>query len=230
MANIEVHIGNRVIPLLIRNSRLAKRLSLRISPAKDKVVMTLPRRASLASGMKFLNSKTDWVLANIEAEQPVALTDGTILPVLGRNLLIRRMSGRGTTFIDYENLMLTVYGAPEFAARRVKDFLKKMMREECTKRVETIAQKLGKAPSKVIISRAGSRWGSCTAHGVISLNWLLAFAPPHILDYVIAHETAHLIEMNHSPRFWRLVEQLYPDAKTARQWLKKEGYRLHRYE
>lgn len=230
MANIEVHIGNRVIPVSVRSSRLAKRLSLRISPAKDKVVMTLPRRASLASGMRFLNSKTDWVLANVETEQPVALTDGTIVPLFGKKHLIRRMGGRGSSAIDHDNSMLTIYCAPEFTARRVKDFLKKLMREECANRVEKLAANLGKTPGKVIISHARSRWGSCTANGVISLNWLLVFAPPHILNYVIAHETAHLVEMNHSPRFWRLVEELYPDAKTARHWLKKEGYRLHRYE
>jgi predicted metal-dependent hydrolase len=112
----------------------------------------------------------------------------------------------------------------------VKDFLKKVLRDECEKRALEHATMLGRTITRVTVSKANSRWGSCSTKGALSFNWLLVFAPVQILDYIIAHEVAHLKEMNHSSRFWQLVEKIHPAMKSARKWLHKEGHKLHRYE
>jgi len=230
MEKIDVTIGNRTIPLVIRKSVLAKRISLRMSAAKNSVVLTLPRRSSLATGIQFLNSKSAWVLANTEENSVITITDGTTLPILGKPYTIKRMDGRGISHLNPETSQLIVYCLPEFVSRRVKDFLKKLLCEECTKIGREFAHTLGKRITKVVTSKASSRWGTCNANGVLSFNWLLVFAPKAILEYVIAHETAHLKEMNHSPKFWMVVEKLYPDTTLARKWLKNNGHMLHKYE
>ncbi len=230
MERTEITLESRIIPLTIRRTKLAKRISLRISPAKDRVVMTLPKRAPLTVGMKFLKSKSSWVLANIETDYLVPLSDGTTILVLGKEYTIKRMDGRGVSRMDETLSHIIVHCQPQFTARRVKDFLKKHLLEACAKPIEEFSKALGKSPKKITISTAGSRWGSCNGRGVITFNLLLIFAPQDILEYIIAHEMAHLVEMNHSPRFWKIVETLYPKAQSARNWLRKEGHKLHRYE
>jgi len=226
----DLRVGDKIIPVSVRRSKLAKRISIRIPPAKNKVVVTLPGRASLNAGIKFLNSKVSWVLANVDLDSSVALSEGVTIPVLGKHYTITRMNGRGTSRLDMENGQLVVYCMPEFTARRVRDFLKTLLREECEQRAHALAVQLDKTVLRVSVTRANSRWGSCTASGALTFNWLLVFAPVEILQYIIAHEIAHLREMNHSNRFWRLVEKIYPGMDAARKWLKKEGHKLHRYE
>ncbi len=226
----EIQIGNHIVPLAVRRLRNAKRISLRMSPAKNSLLMTLPRRTSLASGIRFLHSQSGWILENLTEENSIVLYEGAVIPILGRDYTIRRQEGRGTTQLDHDRLCLTVHCQSDFVARRVRDFLRKYMQQACAAQLEPMTAMLEKALRKVLISKAGSRWGSCTSEGIITINWLLVFAPPDILRYVIAHEPAHLVEMNHSPRFWRLVERLHPGAQDARKWLHREGHRLHRYE
>jgi len=230
MENTHIKIGSRVIPLEIKHSKRAKHISLRISPAKNSIIMTLPRYATVTSGMKFLAGKTDWILANVEEYKNVRIMAGITLPILGKNYTVRRMDGRGTTKMDAQNGELIVFCAPEFTSRRVKDFLKKYLREKCVRRSQALAERIGKTVSKITISSARSHWGNCNSKRAISFNWLLVFSPPEILEYIIAHEVAHLKEMNHSPRFWQVVKDLCPGMLASRKWLKEQGYKLHRYE
>lgn len=224
----KIKIGDLTIPVAFRNSRQAKRISLRISAARNSVIITLPKRSSTASGIKFLNSKASWLLANLELSSSIPLLECTSISIFGKYYMIKRMEGRGVTRLTDYNL--EVHCLPEFISRRVKDFLKKLMREQCLRRGMELAQRIDKVITKMTVNEATSRWGSCNADGAISLNWLLVFAPANVLNYVIAHEVSHLKEMNHSPKFWNIVEQLAPDMISARKWLKTEGYKLHRYE
>ncbi len=191
--------------------------------------MTLPRRTSLAFGMKFLNSKSAWLLANLEEGAAVLIADGTVIPVLGKEYTVRRKDGRGFPRLNPETAELTMHCKPEFVGRRVKDFLKALLCEECMRVGKTLAASLGKKITRITASKAHSRWGSCSTGGTLSFNQLLVHAPKAILDYVIAHEVAHLKEMNHGPKFWRIVETLHPDMLQARKWLKQHGHELHRY-
>jgi predicted metal-dependent hydrolase len=227
MDTTHIMLEGRTIALAIRRHRRARRISLRLSPARDGIVMTLPGRASVASGMAFFTSKANWVLRNVEEDTAVPLTDGTVIPVLGEECVIRHMPGRGVGELTAGELR--VHGALEFISRRVRDFLKKHLREACLARAQAMAQSMGKSVRDVRIRDTRSRWGSCSRGGILTFHWQLVFAPEHILHYLIAHEVAHLKEMNHSERFWRAVAQLCPDYMRARRWLKTQGHTLHRF-
>jgi predicted metal-dependent hydrolase len=227
MDKTQIPLGGRMVPLSIRRHRRARRISLRLSPARDAVVMTLPLRASVASGLAFFHSKSQWVLTHVEPDAVVELKDGAVIPVLGEEYVIRRMEGRGVSHIAGSEIR--VHCAPEFTARRVRDFLKAHLREAALAQAQAMAAILGKPLRSVKIRDTRSRWGSCSRGGLLTFHWQLAFAPPAILRYIIAHEVAHLAHMNHGPRFWQAVAALYPDYPAARRWLREEGHILHRY-
>ena len=124
---------------------------------------------------------------------------------------------------------LCVTGMAEHAPRRLRDWLIKRAREELSERVQHHARNLGLKPRRVVVREQTSRWGSCSTARVLSFSWRLIFAPPFVLDYVAAHEVAHLKEMNHGPRYWALVRKTNPRMEEARRWLKKYGPELHRY-
>lgn len=124
---------------------------------------------------------------------------------------------------------LCVTGSPSHASRRFTDWLKLEARRDLAVRVRVHAEKLGCQPKRISIRDQATRWGSCSTTGTLSFSWRLIFAPPFVLDYVAAHEVAHLREMNHGPRFWRLVREALPDMQRARSWLKMYGAELHRF-
>ena len=130
---------------------------------------------------------------------------------------------------DSGEKILCVAGGVEFTDRRVHDFLKREARKELHKAAQAYADALGVRVKRVSIRDQSSRWGSCTSAGSLSFSWRLILAPPFVLDYLAAHEGAHLEELNHSPRFWRLVKRLYPDFERAKAWLDAHGTELHRY-
>jgi predicted metal-dependent hydrolase len=125
--------------------------------------------------------------------------------------------------------LLCVAGAEPHIARRITDFLKREVKNDLEAASARAAAALGVAVKRVTIRDPSSRWGSCSTTGVLSYSWRLIFAPPFVLDYLAAHEVAHLIEMNHSPRFWRVVERICPHVARAKSWLDAHGADLHRY-
>jgi predicted metal-dependent hydrolase len=140
---------------------------------------------------------------------------------------------RGGVWIDTESEkpVLRVSGFREHIPRRVEDWLKKQARAQITRRISALSETLGVSPSRITVRDAASRWGSCSTTGAISVSWRLVMAPGFVLNYVCAHEVAHLREMNHGRRFWRLVDHLVgPDEATeAQAWLRENGAELHRY-
>jgi predicted metal-dependent hydrolase len=125
--------------------------------------------------------------------------------------------------------LLCVAGEAPHVPRRVRDYLKREARKELERASRAAAAALGVAVKRISIRDQTSRWGSCSTTGVLSYSWRLIMAPPFVLDYLAAHEAAHLVEMNHSRRFWRLVEGIYPDVRRAKAWLDAHGGDLHRY-
>ncbi len=228
METTYVPLGERLIALSICRHARARRISLRLSPARDGIVMTLPKRAALAKGMAFFASKSQWVLSHVEQTPAAKLAEGAVISLLGNETFIKRGDGRGVATL-HDNI-LTIYGAPEFTERRVRDFLKKHLQSICLEQARTMAGILGKTIREVKIRDTRSRWGSCTASGILTFNWRLVLAPPEILNYLIAHEVAHLAEMNHSRTFWEVVARLHPDYKKSRLWLKNHGHTLHRHD
>lgn len=226
----EVELEGRRVPVTVRRHRKARRVSLRIAPAGDGVVLTLPMRASLEKGLRFAQAKASWIFAHLASAPPeVRLVDGAAIPVLGKNYRVCRQEARGLARLTEDGLLL-VHGAPEFTHRRVKDFLKNHIRAYCEEQAYVMAAQLGKKVRSVRVAEMRSRWGSCNAAGNLAFNWRLVFAPLVVTDYLVAHEVAHLAEMNHSPRFWQHVAALCPEHKAARAWLRREGQGLYRYK
>ena len=217
----------RSLALLVSRNALARRISIRIHPSPDTLSLTLPRRISLERGLEFVQSREVWILSHLPKGEKILLEHGQIIPVLGKEYRIEAHQGRGITTL--EEGKLNVYGSAEFTTRRMKDFLTARLLEYCSARATQMAQETGKKIQGIRITHAVSRWGSCSSKGIVSFHFLLVFAPPEILDYLIAHEVAHLTHMNHSPKFWELVRHLCPSMEVARKWLKQNGNALHRY-
>jgi predicted metal-dependent hydrolase len=225
--HIRLSLSGRNVAMALRPSRRAKRIILRIDPV-GAVTLVVPRRTSRDEAVAFARSKAEWLndrLASLPA--PVPFADGTELPLLGRPHRIRHAPGSHGVRLGRGEIV--VAGEDSHLPRRVADFLRREARRECGERARRFARRLGLNIARVSIRDPKSRWGSCSHKGHLSFSWRLILAPEWVLDYVIAHEVAHLVEMNHGPRFWRLVEKLYPESVRPRDWLRRHGTRLHRY-
>lgn len=226
---VALDLEGRAVSLRVRRHRRARSISLRIGMADDLPVLVLPWRASLADGLAFAQDKKWWLERRLAAQPPrLAFAPGLRFPFLGEELVIQHFpeARRG---VWRENDALCVSGFAEHLPRRVRDFLIRAARKEIGKRVEEKSAILGKAPRRIIIRDPRSRWASCAPSGDLSFSWRLSLAPDSVLDYVVAHEMAHLAEMNHGPRFWTLVDRLTAYRASAQEWLKRHGGHLHRY-
>jgi predicted metal-dependent hydrolase len=225
----QLTVGEKAIPLVVRTSRRARRLSLRLEAASGDIVLVLPVRASLARGLQFAAAQSAWIAAKLAHLPPaIRLADGIELPLLGQTCTVRhRPAERGAVRLDGLDIIVT--GAVEHLPRRLKDWLKSRARVELAARAHVAAGRLGKSVARVSVREMHSRWGSFSARGTLGFCWRLILAPPHVVDYVVAHEVAHLVEMNHGRHFWSLVRELAPDLTTARDWLRANGNRLQRY-
>ncbi len=130
---------------------------------------------------------------------------------------------------EAEERLICVAGEKPHLARRLRDFLKREAKRDLDAASRKAAAQLGVTVKRISVRDQSSRWGSCSSTGVLSYSWRLILAPPFVLDYLAAHEVAHLVEMNHSRRFWALVERICPDMKRAKAWLDVHGSSLHRY-
>jgi hypothetical protein len=154
--------------------------------------------------------------------------DGADLPLFGVPHRLRHapFERRG---VWVEDGVIHVCGQPEHFARRVGDWLKREARREIGRRAESMAAIVGKPIRRIRLTDPRSRWGSCNSRGTLAFSWRLVLAPADVLGYVVAHEVAHLVELNHSPAFWRVVGSLTAEAGAARSWLKRHGAQLHDY-
>ncbi len=222
-------LGEREIPLRVRHHPRARRLTLRVDPAVGGAVVTLPSGLKARDGLDFAERKADWLIRRIDSlPKSVPLADGTEMPLLGVPVPIRhRPEARGTVWL--EDGEIHVAGRPEHLPRRVVDWFKAEAKRELAERARLKAEGIGRTVGRVTVRDTRTRWGSCSANGNLSFCWRLIMAPDHVLDYVVAHEVAHLIERNHGPRFWDLVRDLTEDSGKARVWLRRHGDSLLRY-
>jgi hypothetical protein len=229
-------IGRRALaldlgaPLAVRLSPRARRVCLRIDAARRRVELTLPRGVPAELGLRFLREKRGWIAARLDAlPRPVPFVEGAVVPVLGVPHKIRRaldLAAPPVVVVDGE---IRVRGDPAHLPRRVYDYLASFARDELARRARPLAAGLGRKVMRVGVRDTRSRWGSCSGSGNLSFSWRLIFAPEPVIDYVVAHEVAHLVEMNHGPRFWRLVASLVPDSTGPQLWLKRHRSRLFAY-
>ncbi|AZB54188.1 M48 family peptidase [Cereibacter sphaeroides] len=217
--------GSPPVEITLRRSAQARRFSLRVSRLDGRVTLTLPLRAREAEALAFVRDQEGWIrraLSDVPESASVGL--GSVLPLEGRPLTVRPGSGRSVRVTDDS---LLVPGDPASVPLRLATFLKAMARERLAAACDRHARSLGRTYARLTLRDTRSRWGSCTQDGCLMFSWRLILAPPPILDYVAAHEVAHLAQMNHSPAFWAEVALLDPDYALHRAWLRRQGQALH---
>jgi predicted metal-dependent hydrolase len=182
------------------------------------------------TAIDFVSRHRGWIAARVAAmPPPQRLTDGATVPVLGVPHRIRQVIEPAAAPVTITENEIRVRGDAAHLPRRIVDYLKALARREFAARARALAARLGKTVTRVSVRDPKSRWGSCSSTGALSFSWRLIFAPEAVVDYVVAHEVAHLVEMNHSPRFWRVVAGLVPDSKEPRTWLKRHRLELLSY-
>lgn len=226
LTRIDLDLSGRAVVVQVRRNQRARRATLRI-PTTGAPVVTAPVGMSDRTIERFVHGHAGW-LAERLSRQPsgIPFENGAMIPLRGVGHQIRHVPGRrGTIWVDAEaeEPVLCVTGDARHLARRVGDGLKRMARADLEVAASRHAATVGRRVTSVRVRETRSQWGSCTSKGALSFSWRLVMAPAFVLDYVAAHEVAHLVEHNHSDRFWRLTEQLAPRTPEARRWLKLEG-------
>ena len=231
---ISIAFERQIYLVRVRRHRQARRYTLRIHSVTREVVLTMPPRGSLKQAREFAEKHGGWIAARLgRLPEPAPFAPGAVIPLRGvDHRIVHRRGQRGTVWIETSEAserLLCVAGAEPHVARRISDFLKREVKSDLEAASRRAADALGVAIKRVSIRDPSSRWGSCSTTGVLSYSWRLIFAPPFVLDYLAAHEVAHLVQMNHSKAFWRVVERICPNVARAKSWLDAHGADLHRY-
>jgi predicted metal-dependent hydrolase len=232
--SIQIAFDQAIYPVRVRRHRQARRYTLRINAADREVILTMPPRGSLREAREFAQRHGGWIAARLRRlPQAAPFADGAIVPLRGAEHRIAHRPGtRGMAWIEIGEggeRLLCVAGAVPHIGRRVRDFLRREALRDLDAASRRVAFDLGVRVRRVSVRDQSSRWGSCSTTGLLSYSWRLILAPPFVLDYLAVHEVAHLVEMNHSARFWRLVDRHCPEAGRAKAWLDVHGADLHRY-
>lgn len=229
-----VQLGSHFVPYQLRRS---KRRSIGFLITGEGLRVTAPRWVSLAEINNAIRSKQKWILTKLAAQQdrlskqsetPTLWTTGATLPFLGRSTTLCVQSGLPTFFNDATHVItlnLSSDTDPAQCKKQLHEWLMNQARRRFNERLPLFADQLGVRYDSLSLTNARTIWGSCTIRGKIRLNWRLIHLDPDVIDYVIAHELAHLHEMNHSPRFWATVEKVFPNYLAARTTLKRVDMR-----
>jgi predicted metal-dependent hydrolase len=224
-----LRIGEPAIEIRLRPNAQARRFILRVPSTGCEAVLTLPRNATRGAAIEFVRAHEAWLREKLAARGArILAAPGTDLPFLGGMLRIETAGAAGR--LAARDGILHIPGRIESVPGKVKGFLCEAARQQLAARVLHHAARLGRRPGRITLRDPRARWGSCTCQGDLMFSWRLVMAPAEVLDYVAAHEVAHLAEMNHSARFWSLVADLDPEYQAARHWLRLNGAGLHRYD
>jgi predicted metal-dependent hydrolase len=228
-------LSGEQVPLVVRHNPRARRFIVRVDMTTGVVHVTTPNKRNVKAAVAFARGHADWIAeqrTHVAHGEPFC--EGAIIPLRGVSHEIRHTGGvrGGITLEAGENgsvSKLYVAGDISFLPRRINDWLKTQAKADLTDSVMRHASKLGVRPSRITVRDQSSRWGSCSSTRALSFSWRLIFTPPEVLDYVAAHEVAHLTHMNHGSQFWAAVESLIPDYRDAMLWLETKGPALHKY-
>ena len=231
MQAITIELGGEQVPLDVQINKQSRNISVRVDERTGSVELVLPRFVAKSEGLLFVREKTQWILRQLRDLPPrVPFEDGAVIPILGEDhVIMHRPDKRGTVWVKAAQRTINVAGEAPHVPRRVTDWLRKEARKEINTRADAAAAALDKRILKIQIRDTRSRWGSCSEDARLSFSWRLIMAPENVLAYVVAHEVAHLVELNHSKQFWRLVDRLCPGNELAKYWLKRYGASLHRF-
>lgn len=224
------HMGNKIhilgggppVEVALKRSARARRFTLRVSRSSGQVTLSMPHFAKQAEAIAFLDARAGWVRKHLAASPAPARPEiGGAIPIEGQLRRIVPGKGRSARLVEGRVELPVGQEGPRMAA-----LLKQMARDRLAERSAHHAGVLGRNHGRITLRDTRSRWGSCSSKGDLMYCWRLIMAPPEVLDYVTAHEVAHLVEMNHSPAFWALCERLCPGYKPRRAWLRQHGAEL----
>lgn len=222
------HAGVALVVMFERSAK-ARRVSLRVDQRSGRVRLVAPLRMSRETALGFARSQTAWIHSRTLRQTPaVPFTDGVVIPLFDRPHVVRhRPERRGTVWL--EEGALHVAGHAEHLPRRLHDWLAGELRAVIVPLAHAKAAGISRKVTRITVRDTATQWGSCTRRGGLSFSARLAFAPPDVVDYVVAHEVAHLVHANHGPHFWALTAQLTEgDVAACRAWLRRHGERLMR--
>lgn len=227
---IRFKISQTFVDIHVRENSRAKRLSLRFHPMDGVFYLTKPPRAIKNDVLKFLDRSHAWIVDKLgQKNTGIAFVPGEVIPVLGVDHSIEYAYALKPSVTQKEGVLQVSGFDPIIVPGLVKDWLRNHVYIYIARTSKKFADVLGKPIGVISIKDTKTRWGSCSSHGNLAYSWRLAMAPECVVEYVCAHEVSHLVEMNHSPAFWHLVEGLCPEYKTHRQWLKTQGKKLFLY-
>ncbi|MEO0831868.1 MAG: SprT family zinc-dependent metalloprotease [Pseudomonadota bacterium] len=234
-----IDLGDRRAPVEARINRRARRLIVKVDSLHGIVHLTAPSRRGLRDAVRFAEERAAWIRNELAAGPkahpfeiggfcPYAGVPHRIMAAGGPRAPVRRFTQTADA-TDVAPNRVMVGGEPAHVNRRVCDWLKREARQTLTARAGFYAGQLGRPHGRIRVNDTRSRWASCSDKGTLSFSWRLILAPPAILDYVAAHECAHLVHMNHSKAYWQVLAGLGVDARAARQWFQHHGPRLFSY-
>lgn len=226
-----ISVGEKTLSVVFRRNPSARRLVLRLNVDGTAAVVTVPRNVSRARALDFVERSADWLATRLDRHgDNIRLQAGSNIPLRGVDHEIRHLNARrGTVTADPLARLIHVPGDQAHISRRVVDWLKLAARAELSAASRHYAALMGARFRRISIRDQRSRWGSCSASGDLSYSWRLILTPHYVLDYVAAHEVAHLLHLDHGPKFWRVVLTHCPDASKAKKWLKQHGHSVHRF-
>ena len=225
----EILLADPPCRVTVQTNTRARRLILRLDPGGNGAILTIPPKVSEREYRGFLSRHADWLRRALDRQPArIVVAEGVEVPVAGVPLKIEVVPGRRSAVrVEGDRLVVPGNGA---VGPRVAAWLKLCARDRIEPAARLYARRVGRRAERIALRDTRSRWGSCSTTGTLSFSWRLAMAPEPVADYVAAHEAAHLAEMNHSDRFWRIVRELVPDWESHRDWLKAHGRSLHRYD
>lgn len=229
----EIVIAGQTVGYRLRRSR---RRTIGLAIDQRGLRVAAPLRSPLYEIERLLHTHGEWVLSKLNEwrerapQLQLTITDGTPISVLGETLTVKLIPATRSHWQIGDGQLSLHLPATTDAAKALEKALREHARTCFGERLALYAARLGVAPPPLRLSSARTRWGSCNHRGGISLHWRLVLMPMPVVDYVVCHELAHLKEMNHSPRFWSVVEQLYPDWQARRLELRRLGRALPTFQ
>ncbi|MDD7909574.1 MULTISPECIES: M48 family metallopeptidase [Pseudovibrio] len=228
---ITVALSDREISVKLRRNPRARKYILRLPMEDDAPVLTVPHGGTLSTAQRFAEKQALWIEERLSKRAPKAeLVEGVPVPLRGKSYTLKssgKLRGLVEAVETEEGAVLIVPGEPQALGRKLIKFYKEEARKDLEAAVARYTARIGRQATAISVRDTKSRWGSCASNGRLSFSWRLILAPPDILEYVAAHEVAHLMHMDHSDAFWKLCYELAPHTRTAQNWLKAHGAQLH---
>ncbi len=219
------------VRVTLRVNRQARRVSVRVDASRNEVVATARSERALTEAAAFANDRIIWIKSRlIGRPKETPFEPGAVIPFRGRTVRLDHKPGASAARLvdDLFDPYIISGGEGAAYARRIESFLRREAQRVLSERTEVHVSTLGLKMPRITMGDASSRWGSCTpSRGAIRYSWRLILAPEAVLDYVAAHEVAHLVHADHSQAFWKVVRSLVGDEKEFRRWLHGEGMALH---